>query len=71
MLRKDNDHKGSVANKQKNRKLCGRDSQGAWCHNELNGSKLQIVKITLTLTVLAKASSNLTDRLTDLVAVII
>jgi hypothetical protein len=40
ILRKDYNRKGSVVNK----KISGRDPQGAWCQGELIGGKLPVVK---------------------------
>jgi hypothetical protein len=38
MLHKDHDSKGSVG------KIAGRESQGAWCQDELIGGKPSVVK---------------------------
>jgi hypothetical protein len=42
MLHKDNDCKGSVAKRKI--KISGHAAQGAWCQDELIGSKLPVVK---------------------------
>jgi hypothetical protein len=41
MLHKDYDRKGSVGNKE----ICGRDPQGAWRQDELNGGKPPVIKL--------------------------
>jgi hypothetical protein len=40
MLNEDYDSKGAVAKK----KICGRESQGAWRQDELTGGKPQVIK---------------------------
>jgi hypothetical protein len=44
MLHNNYDHKGSLAKKQKNEEISGRELQGAWGQDELIGGKPPVVK---------------------------